>query len=509
MSANASQPEAPERQSGQDRCATGTPGFDAVLGGGFPVNRFYLIQGDPGVGKTTLALQFLLQGKRDGNRGLYITLSETKAELDGVARSHGWDLGAFDILDLSAIEHQLSMDSQNTMFHPSEVELGQTTRVILDEVARVKPTLVVFDSMSEMRLLAQSSLRFRRQMLALKQHFIGLSCTVLFLDDNTAGDQERNMQSLVHGVIRLEQMAPEFGAERRRLNVVKIRGSGYRGGYHDYVIRKGGIAVFPRLVAAEHHRAFDEEPISSGVANLDDLLEGGLDRGTSNLFIGPAGTGKSTLASAFAIAAARRGERVAWFGFDENRRTWIKRGRALGLDVEPFVTKGTIRVQQVDPAELSPGEFATIVRDDVERNQARLVVIDSLNGYLNAMPEDRHLALQLHEMLAYLSQQGCVTIMTLAQHGLVGTMQTPVDVTYIADTVMVLRYFEAFGEVRKAVSVIKKRSGAHERQIREFQMGGNGLEVGDPLKDFHGVLTGVPTFHGSETMLKGAGPREG
>jgi circadian clock protein KaiC len=488
------------------RCATGIPGLDEVLVGGFPPHRFYLVQGDPGTGKTTLAIQFLLEGVRAGERGLYITLSETKVELTGVADSHGWDLSGVAVRDHSAIEHQLSSDSQNTMFHPSEVELNQTTGVILAEVERIKPSRVVFDSMSEMRLLAQNSLRFRRQMLALKQYFIGRSCTVLFLDDNTTGENDRNMQSLVHGVIKMEQASPEFGAQRHRLNVLKIRGSTYRGGFHDYLIGRGGLTVFPRLIAAQHHREYDPRGLSSGIARLDALLDGGLDRGTSNLFMGPAGTGKSTFASQFAVAAAARGEKAVYYLFDENQKTWQKRCESIGLGVEPHLASGAIRSQQIDPAELTPGEFASQVQRDVLRDHVQLVIIDSLNGYLNAMPEDRQLALQLHELLAFLSQQGVVTILTLAQHGLMGTMQTPVDVTYIADTVVVFRYFEAYGQVRKAVSVIKKRSGSHEKSIREYQIDRSGISLGEPLNDFHGVLTGVPTYRGdADKMMKDQG----
>ena len=484
------------------RTSTGIPGLDEVLDGGFPAHRFYLIQGNPGVGKTTLALQFLLAGAKANERCLYITLSETKEELLGVASSHGWDISPLDILDLSLIESHLSDENQTTMFHPSEVELNQTTAAILSHVRTLVPSRVVFDSMSEMRLLAESSLRFRRQMLALKQYFIGIEATVLFLDDNTSGESDRNMQSLVHGVISLEQLAPEYGSERRRLRVIKIRGSTYRGGFHDYLILTGGMQVFPRLVAAAHHRNFPDTVLSSGLPALDTLLEGGMDRGTSNLIIGPAGTGKSTMATFFALAAAKRGQRSVIYGFDENVKTWRKRCESMGLDLPSYVDSGMIRYQQIDPAELSPGNFAHMIHADVEQDEVQLVILDSLNGYLNAMSGDRHLALQLHEMLTYLSQQGVVTIMTLAQHGLIGHMEAPVDITYIADTVVVLRYFEAFGEVKRAVSVIKKRSGAHERMIREYQMSNTGITIGEPLADFHGVLSGTPIFRGPpEAMI--------
>lgn len=486
----------------EERCRTGIAGLDDVLGGGLPRERLYLLQGDPGVGKTTLALQFLLEGVRRGEKGLYITLSETRTELLGVAQSHGWSLDGLAIVELSAIEQQLNESQQNTFFHPSELELNKTTKILTDEVERVKPARVVFDSLSEMRLLAENALRYRRQMLSLKQFFAGGNATVLLLDDRTSEDGDLHIQSIAHGVISLEKVQAGYGAHRRRLEVTKLRGVMFRDGSHDYVIDRGGLKVFPRLIAAHHHREFKQEAITSGLPEFDALLGGGIDRGTSNLFIGPAGTGKSTLAMQVARAAAARGEKVVIFSFDENLRTLQTRLDAIGLSIDGHLASGRIVVQQVDPAELPPGQFSNIVKESVVADGARMVIIDSLNGYLNAMPDERFLSLQLHELLTFLSQLGVVSILTVAQHGLVGTMQSPVDVTYLADTVVVLRYFESEGSVKKAIAVVKKRSGLHEDAIREFKVDHGGLRVGQPLTEFRGILTGTPSFRGrSETML--------
>ena len=473
--------------------ATGTAGLDDILGGGLTPHRLYLIEGDPGSGKTTLALKFLLEGAQQGDRGLYVTLSETKEELRAVAESHGWSLDGFAICELMASEASLSPDSQYTIFHPSEVELTETTKQVLAEVERIKPHRVVFDSLSELRLLAQNPLRYRRQILALKQFFIGRQCTVLLLDDKTSEVGDLQLQSIAHGVISLEQLSPQFGAERRRLRIVKLRGSRYRGGYHDFTIVRGGLGVFPRLVAAEHHSAFPREHVKSGLSALDTLLGGGLDRGTSTLLMGPAGSGKSSLALQYAIAAARRGERSALFIFDESLGTLLARASGLGFDLETHLNSGLVTVRQVDPAELSPGEFAERIREAVVDEEARVVVIDSLNGYLNAMPEERFLTIQLHELLTYLGQRGVLTLLVVAQHGLVGQgMNAPVDASYLADSVILTRYFESSGEVRQAISVMKKRSGVHERTVRELRMNGTGLHIGEPLREFQGILTGVP-----------------
>jgi circadian clock protein KaiC len=473
--------------------STGIAGLDQVLTGGLPADALYLVEGDPGSGKTTLGLQFLLEGAKRGETGLYVTLSESKVELDRVSRSHGWDLSPLHIMELTASEESLDPEAQLTMFHPAEVELSETTKAILGEVERLQPSLIVFDSLSELRLLAQSPLRYRRQILALKQYFAGRHTTVLLLDDRTADVRDLQLQSIAHGVIRLEQLAPEYGAERRRLRVEKLRGVQYRGGYHDFVIDFGGLQVFPRLVAAEHHRDFGPEQVKSGVAALDTLLGGGLERGTSVLLMGPAGCGKSSLATQYAVTEALRGECVSFFSFDESLQTLRERAAGLGMDLEAQIAAGRVRVQQVDPAELAPGQFIHQVRAAVEEQGARLIVIDSLNGYLNAMPEERFLTIQLHELLTYLGQQGVVTLLIVAQHGMVGReIETVVDVSYLADAVLLLRYFEAAGEVRQALSVMKKRRGHHERTIRELRLTGAGIQVGEPLRNFQGVLTGVP-----------------
>jgi circadian clock protein KaiC len=481
------------------KCGMGIEGLDDILGGGLPRNRVYLVQGDPGVGKTTLAIQYLLEGVRLGETALYITLSETKEELEMVAESHGWDLKKIHLFELSAVEENLKGETENTFFHPSEVELNRTTKALLDEVERVKPVRVVFDSLSELRMLAETPLRYRRQILQLKQFFAGRKCTVLLLDDRSAGARDLQIESIAHGVLCLQRSSPEYGIFRRNLQIQKIRGVKFREGNHDLIIQKGGLMIFPRLVAAEHHIKFKRESFPSGIKELDALLGGGLDRGTSNMFMGPPGTGKSTIAIKFAIAAAKRREKVLFFVFDETVGTMMNRAAHLGMDLEPHINSGMIQVEQIDPAEISPGELAHRIRDAVLKDKTRMVVIDSINGYLNAMPEEHYLNLQLHELLAFLNQRGVITIMVLAQQGLVGAMQTTVDLTYLADTVIMLRYFEARGEVKQALSVIKKRSGNHERTIREMKVGKNGLEVGPPLTNLQGVLTGTPLFLDTKT----------
>lgn len=484
-----------------ERCSTGILGLDDILDGGFPKNRLHLVQGDPGVGKTTLAMQFLLEGLANGERGLYITLSETADELKSVAVSHGWSLDGLTLFELSAIESKLGPQSQTTLLHPSEVELSQTSELILKQIEEADPQRVVFDSLSELRLLAQNSLRYRRQLLAFKQFLNKRNCTTLLLDDRTADGAEQQVQSLAHGVLMLEQVRPEYGCERRRLSVVKMRGSKFRGGHHDFAITTGGLDVFPRLVASEHHEEFPRDVVSSGVGPLDALLGGGMTRGTSNLLIGPAGSGKSTIAMQYAVASAQRGEATRYFLFDENLGTMMSRGESLGVEVRDAVASKNLVIRQIDPAELSPGEFAHIVRRTVERDNTRVVILDSLNGYLKSMPEEKSLVTQLHELLTYLSQKGVVTIMVLAQHGMVGRMESTVDVTYLADTVVLLRYFEAFGEVRKAVAVVKKRNGGHEATIRELRVGHGGICLGEPLVEFQGVLTGTPQFLGTPERI--------
>jgi circadian clock protein KaiC len=483
------------------RVASGVDGLDNILDGGFPAHRLYLVEGAPGTGKTTVAMQFLLEGARRGETGLYVTLSETLDELRAVARTHGWSLDRLALFEVMPPPDALLPEAQYTLFHPAEVELGETMKTVLDEVGRVRPARLVIDSLSEMRLLAQNPLRFRRQVMALKQFFAGRQCTVLLLDAVAAAGGD-SVETLVHGVLVLEQLALEYGAERRRLRVVKLRGVCFRGGYHDYTIRTGGLVAYPRLVAAEHHSLFEAEAAPSGVAELDALLGGGLARGTSTLLVGPGGVGKSALATQYATAAAARGEPGVVFLFDEGLGTFFARATALGMDVREHVRAGRLQVQQLNPAEVAPGEFAHHVRRAVERGGARLVVLDSLNGYLKAMPQERFLILHLHELLTYLNQQGVTTVLVLAQHGvLAGTTAAALDLSYLADAVVLLRYFEASGEVRQAISVVKKRSGAHERAIREFRMGPDGLRVGDPLTEFQGVLTGVPAYRAAPGPL--------
>lgn len=478
------------------RISTGSEGLDDVLGGGIDPNRLYLYEGRPGTGKTTIALQFLREGARTGERVLYITLSETKRELSLVAKRHGWSLHGIDVFELVPPETTLDPERELTVFHPAEMELNETTKLILEQVERVNPARVVLDSLSELRLLAQSSLRYRRQVLALKHFFTRRNCTVIMLDDLTAQQDDLQLHSISHGVVLLEQLAIDYGAERRRLRVVKMRGVRFRGGFHDFTIQKGGLEIYPRLVAAEHHKTFVGEVAPSGNSALDKMLGGGLERGTNALLIGGAGVGKSSLALTYAIASAQRGEHAVFFAFDEGRGTVEARARTLGLPLQEHLESGQIRYQQIDPAELSPGEFAANVRRSVQRDGARLVVIDSLNGYLNAMPDERFLILQMHELLSFLGQQGVLTILVLAQHGLVGPMDTPLDMSYLSDAVLMLRYFEMAGSVRRALSVVKKRSGDHEHTIREFRLSKEGIQLGPPLTQFSGIFSGTPRYIG-------------
>jgi circadian clock protein KaiC len=489
---------------------TGVTGIDDILRGGLSSECLYMVSGQPGAGKTTLAMQFLLEGVRNGEKCLYVALSESRAEIEKVAKSHNWDLTGLDIFELIPAETGLGPDAQLTVFHPSELELGETTQAMIAEIDKCNPSRVVLDSLSELRLVAQSSLRYRRQVLALKKFFAGRRCTVLMLDDCTGESGDGQLESIAHGVISLEQLANQYGAERRRLRVSKMRGVHFRGGYHDFAIRKGGLDVFPRLVAAEHHAEFPEVDLPTGIETLDSLLGGGIPAGTSTLLLGPAGTGKSTISTQFAISAAQRQLRTAMYVFDENIGTLRARSRKLNIPVDAALKSGLLTIQQVDPAELSSGEFATLVRravDGADEHQqpARIVIVDSLNGYLNAMPEEKFLTAQLHELLTYLGQKGVMTLLTVTQTGMVGAMQSPVDTTYLADNVILFRYFESRGEVRRAISVVKKRSGKHELTIRELRVTDKGIEIGEPLAEFQGVLTGVPTYVGSaDGLLKQA-----
>jgi circadian clock protein KaiC len=472
---------------------TGIEGLDDVLAGGLTPNRLYVLEGAPGAGKTTVALQFLMEGVRQGEQVLYVTLSETSQELQGVADSHGWDLGGIHVREMLPSADSLQPEEQYTMFHPSEVELSETTQRILRDAEALSPRRIVFDSLSELRLLSGGSLRYRRQILALKQFFAGRQCTVLLLDDMTPGPRDQQVQSIAHAVIRLEQSHSDYGAVRRRLVVVKYRGKDFRGGFHDYRIVRGGLRVFPRLVASEHVNDVAQEKMGSDIEALDVLMGGGIERGTSTLFVGAPGTGKSTVAVQFALAAARRGEHSAVFIFDEGIHTLRTRCAGMGMDIDAQVDSGRITLRQVDPGEMSPGELVHLIRVEVEQHDAKVIIIDSLNGYLNAMPDERFLIVQLHELLTYLGQAGVATLLVGAHHGMIGAnMQAPVDASYLADAIVLLRYFEAEGEVRQAISVLKKRGGHHERSIRAFSMDADGVHVGPQLRNFRGILTGVP-----------------
>jgi circadian clock protein KaiC len=483
------------------KAKTGIWGLDNILSGGFSRGHIFLVEGAPGTGKTTVALQFLLEGARAGEKCLYITLSETEHELREGAASHGWALDDIEVFELLPPESLLDSDQQQSLLYSSDLELGETTKQIFETVERNKPTRVVLDSLSEIRLLAQSSLRYRRQILAIKHYFARFGTTVMLLDDLTAEVADKTVHSVAHGVLRLEELAPAYGAERRRARVTKYRGVKFRGGYHDMTITTGGLNVFPRLVASEYRSSFARTTMSSGIAAFDKLLGGGIDNGSSTLILGPAGTGKSLAVIVFIVAAIARGEKAALFVFDEELGLLFARMKGLGIDLEDMQRSGKLFIDQVDAAELSPGEFAHRVRKRVDEDEIKTVVIDSLNGYQAAMPEENSLILHMHELLQYLNRRGAATFMTVAQHGLVGDMQAPVDVTYLADTVVLLRYFEALGSVRRAMSIIKKRSGPHESTIREYRIDGRGLTIGGPLDGFQGILRGVPVYVGEGKPL--------
>lgn len=472
--------------------SSGIPGLDSILGGGLTADRIYLVEGEPGTGKTTTGMQFLVEGARTGETVVYITLAETGDELKGVAASHGWNLDGIHIHEVLPSENLLQDEEQYTMFHPSEVEMGATTRMILSVIDERKPTRVVIDSLSELQLLADSPLRYRRQVLALKQFFAKRSCTVMLLDDRTATGVDLQVRSIAHGVITLEQSVKDYGAERRRIRVVKFRGRAFRGGMHDYDIGLGGLRVYPRLVAAESRVIQKRGQLHSDLPQLDALLGGGLEEGTSTLFSGPPGTGKSSLACQFVAASARRGQAGAMFLFEEASNTLLNRTDGLGMDLHQHCSSGLVTIQQIDPAELSPGQFTAAVCAAADRG-AKVVVIDSVNGYLNAMPDERFLSTHMHELLTYLGQRGIVTILVAVQQGMLGgSMSTTVDASYLADNIVMLRYFEHDGEVKQAVSVFKKRASSHERSIRQFSMSSRGIEVGSALRGFRGILTGVP-----------------
>ncbi len=494
-------------EDNQEFISTGISGLDAILCGGFLRAGFYLLQGNPGSGKTTLSLQFLLSCALQGERGLYISLTESRADLLRTCRSHGWDLNAIEIADLTRSDANLKSESQYSVFHPSEIELGQTIQAIFAQVERTQPQHVVFDGLSEMRLLAERPLRYRHQMLALKAYFEDKGITVLLLDDQTSPLGDIQPESLVGGNIIMERYLPGYGGARRRLYVTKVRGSVFRDGYHDYEIQQGGLIIHPRLVAAEHHQNYAREVQSSGIDNLDRMVDGGLQSGTTTLLLGPAGVGKSTIAMKFIAEALVRGRRASVYTFDEVLETLFERSEKLCLNgVRQYVESGHLHVQQVNPAELSPGAFTHEVRRAVEEDGAKVIVIDSLNGYLSAMPEERFLTTHLHELFAYLNQRGVLTLMVVAQHGFVGSMGTEIDVSYMADNVLLLRYFELDGEIRQAISVFKKRTGAHERTLRELKITTTGVQVGAPLLGFRGIMTGVPEYTGMTTGLANEEP---
>ncbi len=484
----------------RDTASTGVEGLDDILNGGLTRERIYLVEGTPGTGKTTLALGFLLAGTQAGEAGLYITLAETKVELLAVAESHGWSLDPLDLIEMVPADG-LGEDQEQTLLHPSELELGETVRDIMVKVDETKPSRVVIDSLSELRLLAQTPVRYRRQILALKHFFASRKCTVLMLDDKSANGSDLQLQSIAHGVVMLEQTLSGFGAQRRRAHVVKMRGVRFRGGYHDFEIERGGLCVYPRLVAAEHGGSFDDAAVSTGSSHLDQLLGGGLVPGTATLLSGPSGVGKTTAAVQAMMAGLKRGDNASYFLFDERLPTLLKRSAFLGMDLGPYVEDGRLDIRGIDPAELSPGEFAGKVRQAVEQHGAKIIVIDSLNAYLQSMPNEQFLTLQMHELLGYLGQKGVVTILILGLHGLANDTRVDIDLSYLADTVVQLRYFEARGEVRQAISVIKTRTARHERTIREFQISEDGLSVGEVLREFQGVLTGTPTFSGAGSTL--------
>jgi len=490
--------------SASDRASSGLANLDDILGGGFVLGRLHLVEGRPGTGKTTLGMHFVLAGRDQGERVLYVSMSETRDELRAVAAAHGWSLEGVEMCELVPPDGEDGDGNRQTMFRPSEVELGETMRLLCNEIERIDPARIVLDSLSEMRLLAQNPLRYRRQIFALKHFLARRQATVLVLDDMASNGHDLQLHSIVHGVLTLQELGLDYGAERRRLRVTKMRGVKYRGGYHDYAIRTGGLEVFPRLLVSERAGTLPKEVVRSGSEELDALLGGGLRRGTSALLVGPAGSGKSSVALSIAYNAAKQGECAAIYAFDEGSESIIERARGIGMELVQLLASGDIVLHQINPAEMSPGEFTALVcRGVIERN-ATVVVIDSLNGYLQAMPQERFLALEIHQLLSYLNQQRVLTILVMAQHGMVGVVESPIDLSYLSDAVLLLRFFEAQGKVRKAISVLKKRVGTHEDTIRELRLTTQGLEVGEPLTDFQGIMSGIPTYVGSQPMLPAA-----
>ena len=484
----------------QNRAGTGIAGLDNVLGGGLPRGHLYLVEGTPGAGKTTLGLQFLLEGRRNGEKGLYVTLSETASELHTVADSHGWSLDGIELFEL-VNEEGLSPSAEQSILYPSEVELGETTRDVMAAVERLSPTRLIFDSLSEMRLLAQDPLRYRRQILALKHFFASRACTVLLLDDMSSQGGDLQLHSIAHGVLALDQATGDYGPVRRHLRIVKMRGVRYRGGEHDVNLDTGGLQVYPRLIASEHSADFEVSNAPTGTPALDALLGNGLARGSNTLFMGPSGVGKTTTAMSAVVAALRRGEKASYYLFDEGKGTLMRRCAALGLPLEPFIESGQLELQPRDPAVMSPGQFSNMVRTAVQVRGSGVVVIDSLNAYLQAMPGAKFLLLQMHELLSFLNQQGTVTLLVLGQHGIIGDVRSDLDLSYLSDAIVLFRFFEARGQLLKAVSVVKSRTNQHELSIREFRLGRGGVEVGPALTDFEGVLGGVPAYRGAIPLL--------
>lgn len=482
------------------RISSGCPGLDDVLGGGIPAQHFYLLEGDPGAGKTTLALQFCAEGLRQDETVLYITLSESKEDLLTVARSHNLPTENLQIFEILPDERDLKPEGQYSVFHPAEIELNDRMQTVIKEIDHVRPQRLVIDALSELRMLARDPLRYRRQILSLKDYIARRNCTTLLLDDRTTGSEgDAQLHSIVHGVISLEKLPREYGVARRRVEIQKLRGTSFREGFHDYLIQTGGVIVFPRLIAAESRADLTLESIASGVPELDTLVGGGLERGTSTLITGPAGCGKTTISVRWAIEAAERGENSAFFIFEEGAQTLMERAEGLGMNLQHHVNSGRIAIERIDPAAMSPGEFVHMVRAYVSQKNARIIVVDSLNGYLHSMPGENFLAVHLHELLMYLNNSGVLTFLILAQMGMFGTMPNQVDVSYLADNILLLRYFEAQGTVRQAISIVKKRSGSHEHTIRELRLGPDRIHVGKPLTNFHGVLTGIPQVVGSKT----------